>query len=85
MNKNLTEELKTYFHKIYMDSLTPDREVPEVEELYKEIEKLGLGFNEFGVLESRIMNAINARELQGFLQGYKHCLTMMDLSNGTTA
>ncbi len=81
MNESLKESLKEYFFGSYQEIPRSEEGKAENSKMYDALNSLGLSWEDFDKLEEAITKASEALELQGFLRGYKYCLTMLGLAS----
>lgn len=82
MNEALRKELERYYFSDAYGHLTDSMDVQESHSAcYKCMEPLRQDKEAFDDLESAIADSEIRHEIQGFLRGYEHCLTMLGLNN----
>ena len=69
--------------QLYFDHVNNLEEYKESDEMkkadalmYETMRKLAPDFKEFSVLETRVLNSIHEAEKNGFVEGFKNCMSL---------
>lgn len=81
INNTLRKELEEYYHESTEKHYVPSKESRDaIQKVNRIVKELNLEWDNFNELEHALANIEETHELQGFIWGYEHCLTMLNLA-----